>query len=962
MSPFVSADHQALSGATIGAMVYPGTPLLEREEEVAGIDVALTGATGGSGTIIVLEGPAGIGKSRLLAEADARAGKAGMRVLRARGGELERDFPFGIARQLFEPALASLAGPERSTALTGAAALAAPIVCPDEDPGGSDAGDRLFAVMHGMYWLCANLAAHAPMALLVDDAQWADVQSLRWLAYLARRLDGVPAALVLAVRVDEAGPSSTQLAAIAAEPCARSFVLPPLGVDAVGQFIAMTVGTTPAAEVAAACHERSAGNPFVLRELALSLSSAGLPVERSDAADSVSTALPGTVSRSVLERLGKLPPPAIALARGVAVLGVDAQLGDASQLAELDDGTAAVAMDSLVDAGFLAPATPLRFVHPLMREAIYGEIPIGTRRYQHRRAADLLDGAVLPEVVAAHLLECEPRGDRHSTEVLRRCAARAMSRGAPEAAVRYLVRAVAERADRESLGVLVRELGVAEARLGMAEALEHLEEALALSTTPADACAATSELALALAGRGRWSDAAATLDKGIDAIGGDDRELELRLVGELCAIGQLDLSWASRVGERLHAVAPALTGQTPGERLVLASYAHMRSNENASPQELAELAQRALGDGLLLAEQTADSPAFYLLVYVLHRAERDDLADHWLAAALASAGGHGSLFGTSIGLAVRGQLRWLRGELGDAEADARMSIDAQLEAGWTSVLPLAVHVAAECMLERGESDAALELFEQSGLSGALPDLMMARWAQATRGRVLIAVGRVDEGIADLYDSEREPMGSQSGLGLLWRTDVALALAARGDKDGARALAAEQVARAGEQRVARIYGVSLRAMGMVADADEAQDWLTQAVEVLATSSARLEHARALVELGSRIRRAGKPAVAREPLREGYEIARSCGGRVLVAQASAELAAAGVRLRRPALTGLDALTPSERRVADMAASGMSNPDIAQVLFLNRKTIEMHLGRAYRKLSVSGRAELATALRSG
>jgi DNA-binding CsgD family transcriptional regulator len=534
-----------------------------------------------------------------------------------------------------------------------------------------------------------------------------------------------------------------------------------------------------------------------------------------------------------------------------------------------------------------------------------------------------------------------------------------MSRGAPDTAVRYLARAVGERPDRELLGPLMRELGVAEARLGLPEATEHLEEALGLAETASDVAAATRELALALASRGRMTDAAAVLEHGIASLADRDRELELRLVGELCAIGQLDVSWTRRVGERLRRVAPTLTGSTPGERLVLASYAHLRSNEDASADELSELAQRALGGGLLLAEQTADSPAFYLLIYVLHRAERKDLADQWLAAALDDARARGSLFGTSIGLAVRGQLRWVRGELGDAEADARMSLDAQLEAGWASVLPLAVHVIGECLLERGDPGAALRLFDESGLTGELPEMQMYRWAQATRGRALIGTGRVDEGISDLLDCEREHMGTHAGLGLLWRSDAALALAARGEKQRARELATEQLELSRARGVARIHGVALRTMGLLSDGDEARKWLADAVVILAASSARLEYARTLVELGSWMRRTGKPAAAREPLRAGYELARGCGSTVLLAQAAAELAAAGVRLRRPALSGLDALTPSERRVADMAASGMSNPDIAQALFLTRKTIEMHLGRAYRKLAVSGRGELAAAL---
>ncbi|MGI8712837.1 MAG: helix-turn-helix transcriptional regulator [Solirubrobacteraceae bacterium] len=929
--------------------------LLERESELAAVDSALVGMGG----VVLVRGEPGIGKTRLVTEAGERAERAGRWVLRGRGGELERDFAFGVVRQLFEPALRGLDGPERSAALEGAAALAAPAVGLDDDRDGLAVGDRLFAVMHGLYWLCANLASRRPLVLAVDDAHWADEQSLRWLAYLARRLADVPVLVVLATRVKEGAEGSASLQAIAAEPLTRMFQPRPLSVVGVDAFLAAVLGTRPAPEVARACHQRSAGNPFVLHELTAALSEAGIAPDRPEAVERVERLLPGTVSRSVLRRLGRLPEPAAALARALSVLGTDAQLGDAARLAELPDRVAADAFDALVGAGLLLAGMPLRFVHPLMREAIYGDLPVGLRRYEHRRAAEVLAARVAPERISAHLLQCEPQRDPESVAILRCCAARAVKRGAPETAARYLTRALEEQPGPEVRGPLLRELGVAEARVGRAEAIEHLEEAVDLLGSGAEIVAATRELALGLAMLGRMSEAVAALERGVAALGGRERELELRLEGELCAIGQLEVSSTPRVSARLRRLAPGLTGETLGERLVLASYAHLRSVELAPAEELLDLAQRALGDGLLLVEQSADSPAFYLLMYVFERAGRLDLAYRWLAEALIEARGRGSLLGTSIALAVRSQLRWLAGELADAEADARISIDAQLEAGWASVLPLAVAALAECLLERGQAEAAIRLFEDSRLGGTLPEQHMYRWAQASRGRARLAGGLADQGLADLLDCEREQMGPLASVALLWRTDAALALAATGAHAEARRLAAEQLTLARHANVARPLGVALRTIGLLSEGQEARRLLTEAVLVLAGSSARLEHARALIELGAAVRRAGQRKAAREHLSAGYELARGCGSPELLKRAREELAATGVRLRRQALTGADSLTPSQRRVAEMAGGGMSNPSIAQALFVTRKTIEMHLGNAYRKLGVTGREQLAAAL---
>ena len=169
-------------GARAVAGLPPPVALLERERELSALLAAADAAVAGSARLVVVEGPAGIGKSRLLAALREEAPGRGLRVLHARGGELEEDFPFGVVRQLFEPALVDRGVRERW--LSGAAAPAAAVFSP---PGDETGGDATFAALHGLYWLTATAAGEEPLLLCVDDLHWADRPSLRFIAYLTRR-------------------------------------------------------------------------------------------------------------------------------------------------------------------------------------------------------------------------------------------------------------------------------------------------------------------------------------------------------------------------------------------------------------------------------------------------------------------------------------------------------------------------------------------------------------------------------------------------------------------------------------------------------------------------------------------------------------------------------------------------------------------------------------------------------
>jgi predicted ATPase len=396
-------------------------PLLERGEELARIESAFETARAGHGTSVVVEGPPGIGKTALLAAAHTAAARSGLRVLRSRGAELERDFAFGVVRQLFEPALAEASAAQRDELLQSTAGVAAGLLglpggsAPDDTPASGI--DPAFAILHGLYWLCANLAASDALCVIVDDAHWADVPSLRYLAFLLTRLDELPVALVAATRLRDPGTDAQLLAAVTAAPTAEVIRLPPLTRAAVAQLVESALADRPDPAFVAACVRATGGTPFLVRELIVALAAAGVaPTAR--AAGSVERIGSRTVGRSIELRLRRLPESARRLARALAVLE-RSDLLHAARLARLADAEAREAAESLANAGIVDSGLPLTFVHPIVRSAIYSELSGAKRAQAHRDAARVL--AQLPganERVARHLLASEPAADAWVVERL----------------------------------------------------------------------------------------------------------------------------------------------------------------------------------------------------------------------------------------------------------------------------------------------------------------------------------------------------------------------------------------------------------------------------------------------------------------------------------------------------------------------------------------------------------------
>jgi DNA-binding CsgD family transcriptional regulator len=938
-----------------------GQALLERDAALARIDKCLRDAVAGRGSLLLLEGPAGIGKTRLVVAAGRQGRKLGLTTLSARGSEVERDFAYGLVRQLFEAPLVAASPPEQAELLAGAAGHAARLFGLAARDDADDALlDPSFAILHGLYWLSANLGRRSPLLLCVDDVHWADQTSLRFLHYLGRRLQELPIAAVAATRPARSADGSPLLAALAADPSAEVLEVAPLSQRAVAELMRLALGTGVEPAFAAACHEVTGGVPFLVCELARAI--AEERIEPTSAACSrVAGLAPRAVSHSVVQRLSRLSASARQLARAAAVLG-EADLRLAAGLAGVDPSTAATAADELAAAGILEAGRPLRFVHPIVRAGVEADLTPGERAGLHAAAAGCLanEGASAHHI-AAHLLATDPAGDDRVVDSLVSAARAAIANGAPDSAVAYLRRALAEPPSERLRPDVLLELGFAESYAGDPQAAAHLQAALDIA--PATTARVSISLALGrmlqIAGRNRES--LEVFDRTRARLGGTDRRAALTLEGAALGAAQFDAETADDAAPRIARLRrladeePDVPPSVFGMLAVAAGYA------NEPAEVAARLALRALdGAPKLLPEAVDRPPFFYHACNALAFAERYEEAMSRFGEALADARRLGSLPHV-LALSCYRALHHLRtGNLADAEADARVALETGPR------LP-GLHAAAalaallETLAERAEFEAAETADQRYSLAGQFPTTMQAGWLIAARGRLRLAERRPAAALDDLLAAgdllARLRIITPSIAS--WRSDAALAHLALGAQAEARALAAEEVTLARAFQGPRTLGVALRAAGLTEGGSRGIELLRQAVRALEGSGARLEHARAMTDLGAALRRAGQRADSREVLLPALDLAHRCGAITLTERTRTELVAAGGRPRRFVLSGLDALTPSERRVAQLAAEGLSNRDIAQNLFITARTVEGHLTHAYQKLGITSREQLAAAL---
>jgi len=929
--------------------------LLEREPEARAIARLVADAHGGRGGTVTVSGPAGIGKTALLRTSGDEARRGGARVLTATAGPLEQDLPFEVIRQLVGPALRDLPAGQRADVLGGAAALARSAL----DPAGPPAAGPvdLAAVMHGLYWLCANLADLRPLVLIVDDLQWADEPSLRFVSYLARRVAEMPIAVLAGYR---SGVADGQIGDALAGVRARSLRLAPLSADAVHRLVRDRLGPDAEDAFCRACADATGGNPFLLVEALAEVRSAGVRPVAAEAA-TVPRLRSDTIASSVLARVRRHGSEAERLAHAVAVLGSTAELRHAARLAGLPAERAAVLAQRLADDHVLAPATPLAFVHPLVQSAVYASVRDLARATWHRRAADLLaaDGAPADQLIG-HLLATEPNGDAWIVGKLREAASTALGRAAPDTAAACLRRALREPpAAGERLDLLV-DLGRA---LGMANqpdaAAEAFTRAYALTSEKARRTEISLELGGLMAHTGRGAAAVEAFERAASLADPLDEDLAIRTAVSL-ATGRM----AGRRPPRewlppLDALLARLGPDKPMVKGVLASVAFGAACcGDRTADEVARLAEAAT-DGVDVS--TLGWHHVNLASSALAIADRLPRSLRLLDEGISGAQRRGSAAEFRYLAVLRSHTALYAGRLDDAEADARAALDLS-DDGSPHDAPLAAAALVDVLVDRGRLDeaqgvlAAYDIERDLGVS-----MLLAHIVLLARGRLRLRQGRPADALADLLAcGEALAGGGYANPGFAhWRAEAAVAHLRLGDVPAARALAREELRLARAFGAARPIGVALRTSALLLPAESAVPLLVEAVDVLARSAADLERAHASVDLGSALRRAGQTVAAREPLRTGLDLATRCGAGTLAERARQELLVTGARPRRGALTGPDALTPAERRVAALAAAGATNREIAQALFVSRHTVEVHLTNTYRKLGIDSRQKLVEAM---
>jgi DNA-binding CsgD family transcriptional regulator len=934
--------------------------LLERDHEVDRLQAMVRGAGRRSGEALVIEGAAGIGKSRLLDRARADAAELGLRVLDARATELERGFPFGVMRQLFERLLVEADAGERELWLAGAAGLAAEVLAgPIATSPGPSTGDSGYAWQHGLYWLASNVASDSPLVLVVDDLQWCDMPSLRALTFIARRLEGQPLALVMATRPPE-GAGSSETAALLADPAIEVLRPSPLTEGAVSELVASRLFEQPGDRFVRECLEVTGGNPFYLGELLGELAARG--VDRASAADAdVGAIVPRGVANAVLLRLARLAPPSVALARALSVLGDGALSGDVATLAGIAGDEAAHAADELIAAEIVEPGATVRFAHPILRAAIYGDLSSAERERLHHSAARILRERDAPVgSVAAQVMQTEPAADAEVVALLRAAAREALGLGDAAGAAVLLQRALDEPPADSERGELLLELGQAHARAGAAEAVGPLSE-IVENGEQADAIAAAAiELSGMLFFAGRAAEGAAVLRRAQGRLPPGE---QARAALDVALLGVSSTSASARRdadGEIAALRDPGGPARDVLEATTLATLAMDEAVNLRSAAAVRDLAERAMAKGLPVEPHRGENWAL-LALGVLATADGLQEALRGADDMLARARLRGAALTVVTVSSLRALIAYRLGDLNAAEADAQAAIELAPTVLGARFLVLAVAAAVLTGLEREESPESLRrLIERIGVWYD-DDFTSSSQLRYASGVLRAAAGNHPAAVEELLGaSEQErAFGGENPAMLPWRSAAALSLAELDRHKEALALAADEVDRAESFGAARAIGIARRAHALVGPAGQRARRLEAAVEVLAPSPARLEHARALVDLGATLRAAGKRTAARGPLLEGLAEAARCGGKALEHRARSELAAIGVRAAPTGRTGTDSLTPSELRVARLAAEGGTNREIAQALFVTEKTVETHLGRAFRKLDISSRRQLREVL---
>ncbi|MER5733593.1 AAA family ATPase, partial [Streptomyces sp. NPDC002138] len=917
--------------------------LFEREAELATVDEALDqltgpapGAAGTGGALLALSGPAGLGKTTLLAEVRRRARARSCTLLAARGGEQEQSQPFHVARQLLRPRLAGRSEDELRAALGSWYAIVGPALglrAPEEGAPPDPQGLR-----DGLDWVLTHLAVQrAPLVLVLDDAHWADPESLGWLAAFAPRAEQLPLLLVVAYRPDELPAHAEAFRTLPGRAGRRPLSLAPLTATAVGRLLRDEVGDHADDAFCREAWAVTAGNPFEAVELSAKVHDRGLaPVESSaPLLRDLAAAQRGSGLVARLERLG---PSTVRFAWACAVLGTAVPRDLAARVAGLGTEDAADATARLRGARILsAPAEQsggserggserggsergasergteggpeddggLEFVHPLIATALYRAIPEGLRAALHGQAAvAVVDAGLGPSAAARHLLEAHPENDPWVVRTLREAARENLRAGAPEAARRQLARALREPPGFDERAAVLYELGCASLLTEPANTVNHLRAALAEPfDDPTLRQGIVIRLAQVLAHSDRLAEAGEALAREIPRT--PDVRGRLRLQSEQFMWGAFNAAEPDSPdrSRRLTRLADRLTGRDLTERYVIGLRAWDACLRGEPVDVVLHHAERALAGGFSWAHEDRGFEVPVLAAMAHMYADRPERAEELFEAGTAEferQGWRGAHL--SFAYSLRAYIRYRCGRLGDAEELVRAGLRLAERVGRrTPVHWYAIAILIETLLARGRSEEAWDLACAHGFGEPFPAAVVFPDSQTVYAELLLARGNTKAAVAELEAVDRRltPRGIQNPAWCPWQLHLAVAVADE-EPGRARALAADAVRRARAFGAPSGIGHALRVAAQVAPEAARAALLEESVALLGGSPAGYELGRALLDLGTARR---DPAM----LERAAAVAASCGADAVAAAECDRGDALGLQR----LAGGDQFVPGLRR---------------------------------------------------
>ncbi|MBN0047096.1 helix-turn-helix transcriptional regulator [Streptomyces actuosus] len=800
-----------------------------------------------------------------------------------------------------------------------------------------------------------------PAVLVIDDLHLADNASLRLLGRLLPRPPGSRPAVVAALVPHAGAAPGREVIGELLPRFDHQLTLAPFGVDEVRAMAARELGTDPEPGFVHACWEATAGIPSVVQGVLDSVRASGTAPDGLTAAR-IPEHVPRELGRAVLADIAEHGDEVRSTAVAVAVLSGQPSFPLLSHATALGEDTVADAVHILDRLGILVniPRGP-RFPAPALATAVADEVPPGTRRELHTRAARyLLESGAPWDSVTPHLLRgCQ--GEQWVAEALLRAAEEVREHDS-DSSIACLRRALREPLRDDVRASALISLGEAELERCARTAVRSLRCSLRLRLPPATHAQAARSLATTLFALNRYPEGIDVLRDAIDHLRPLDPDHALRaevdLVYAQITHGSFDAPVVDRVRELSASPAPGKASEHALEALLA-----LREVMTGGTARLAVThAQRALAHGVT---PKGDASFVYTgAVLALAVAGRPDVALSRVEASMERQRGRGSGLARGYVHTLRAGVHHRLGNVDDCLRDARAALEALGSVGAQTHANHSVAMWADALVRQGHADEADQLLARKGLNGTLAPHWANDFTTLVRGRVRRAQGRLRQALADFLDSgERScARGMGNPAVLPWRSEAALTHALLDEHEPARRLADEELRLARAWGVPETIGSALRAAGVVAGGDEGTRLLGEAVALLETTNCRHAYAQALLDRGMLLVRAGAPDAARTHLQQALKVAQRCGAVAVVRHAEEELLDSGYRPASQGARGAQgaaALTRSERRVALLAAQGRTNRAIADELFVELRTVEMHLSRTYRKLGITGRAGLADAL---